>query len=353
MHRPVKAKELRQDIWSIQYLRAIAAIAVVLFHELQGIHPIFRLGEHGVDLFFVISGFIMVALTDGRKISPARFLLDRLARIAPPYWIATILVFLLVLMHVDFYSGSSDLTLLIKSLVFVPSDNGHGRVWPTLFLGWTLNFEMFFYVAFACALLIEPRVRLLCLTVVFILLIALGTLFAHGNAISTTYTSPLLAEFISGAWLGRIYGLRLNNQRFWPALSYCFSILSLLAAMSLMFPSLIFGCGAVFLVSAGLALERLERLPKIPLLKFLGDASFAIYLFQQFAFLAVDVSRPWLDRSIGALVHGHAPSRLLSIIAALALGPLVFVTVERPLTRAVRQLLTRVTHVPVRIGQAP
>src|SRR5690606_15242718 len=78
-----------KTLYGIQYLRAFAALAVVVFHaaERTGLH--FAIGAAGVDVFFVVSGFIMMAISDRRPMQPVAFLRDRLLRIAPSYWIVT------------------------------------------------------------------------------------------------------------------------------------------------------------------------------------------------------------------------------------------------------------------------
>lgn len=115
-------------LWSIQYLRAFAAIGVVVSHQMQMRSAVFQLGEHGVDMFFAISGFIMVALTDRRKVTPLSFMLDRIARIVPPYWIATAAAILASALGLHFYHASSDLAHLSKSLLFIPAFNHWGKI---------------------------------------------------------------------------------------------------------------------------------------------------------------------------------------------------------------------------------
>jgi exopolysaccharide production protein ExoZ len=117
--------ESQEQLWSLHYLRAFAAIAVVAFHRLSGgSHP-FPLGEYGVDIFFVISGFIMVALTVRRDITAKRFLLDRVARIVPLYWLATISTFILILFGTTIWQASDNPYLLVNLLFFIPTYNEH------------------------------------------------------------------------------------------------------------------------------------------------------------------------------------------------------------------------------------
>ena len=122
-----------QPIVSIQYLRAAAAIAVVVYHQFQGkAHGLFDLGKYGVDLFFVISGFIMVAMTESRHTTPLDFLKDRIVRIVPLYWTATLLAFLLLL------SGAKMFGYFLSSCEnhrFL-SQSGEDTFWATLGKTW-------------------------------------------------------------------------------------------------------------------------------------------------------------------------------------------------------------------------
>jgi exopolysaccharide production protein ExoZ len=332
-------------LWSIQYLRAAAAIGVVVFHQLQMRHWLFLIGEHGVDLFFVISGFIMVALTDARHSTAGTFVLDRIARIVPPYWLATACAFLLAAVDPHFYHGSTDLALLAKSLAFIPSINPFGQVQPTLYLGWTLNYEMFFYAVFALTLLM-PRGRLVLLSTLFALLVLTGALLRPTGAMESVYTDPLLLEFAAGAILGRVFGAGTHRAAVPLQACVALAVALALAVLSLCFPRLAFGAGAVALIAIGLLLERAGYMPRMAWLKQVGDASFAIYLFQQFAFLGTSTA---LNALFALFLHRAAPQlliQLLGIAAAILLGVLLSTYLERPMTRAVKRWMRGFTRVP-------
>ena len=110
-----------QPLYSIQYLRGIAAILVDLYHKF----PVYiRFGEHGVDLFFVISGFIMSSLTAARKTTPSSFIIDRLTRIVPVYWLVTLATVVSYRMHLLNPSRYTDDNIhLLSSLLFIPRFN--------------------------------------------------------------------------------------------------------------------------------------------------------------------------------------------------------------------------------------
>ena len=137
---------LREKIWSIQYIRGIAALVVVVWHTGWSRTV---LGQSGVDLFFVVSGFVMM-LVSGRESSPGRFSVARLARIAPLYWGVTLLFALL---------DHTPITKVMTSLLFWP--NGK---FPVVIQGWSLNLEMSYYLLFASTLIAPVRWRLPLLT---------------------------------------------------------------------------------------------------------------------------------------------------------------------------------------------
>lgn len=145
-------------IFSIQSLRALAALAVVVVHAADGaaansgnrhFGEVASIGAAGVDVFFVISGFIMYVTACSRPITPQRFLLDRFSRIVPLYWVAT---FLLMAVLVVGKAPIPDIRYLLASLALVPVDP-----LPYLGVGWTLVYEMFFYALLAAALIWRPR----------------------------------------------------------------------------------------------------------------------------------------------------------------------------------------------------
>ncbi len=143
----------------IQFLRGVAALLVVFWH-LFGL-PDFAAGSKlGVDLFFVISGFIMVHATascDGTLAYSLRFLVRRVIRIYPLWWAAA---FAYVLTSPNLLDNNIFLLWCISSVALIPVNlgadvvNGPGFIGaPILGVGWTLNYEMYFYLFFAASML--------------------------------------------------------------------------------------------------------------------------------------------------------------------------------------------------------
>ena len=171
------------EVASIQYLRALAALLVVFVHA-QEQYPIggriipsaFGLG--GVDLFFLISGFVMTFTAAQRPLTRLDFLKRRVVRIVPLYWTMTLatagLIFVAPALTRDSHFAWSD---LLTSLSFIPHYNAGkaGSISPIIKLGWTLNYEMFFYLVFAALLPLKPWLRTTSALLVFAVLIALET----------------------------------------------------------------------------------------------------------------------------------------------------------------------------------
>lgn len=198
-------------ILPIQYLRGIAAIMVVWYHAIAQVPGVSAylaagFGASGVDLFFVISGFIMVTTTFSKPMTPLEFLRRRIIRVVPLYWLLTLaMVTLALFMPSLFRTLIVSPATLIESLLFIPhfSASFPQKVWPLLVPGWTLNFEMFFYAVFACSLALPLRLRLPILATALCTLVGIGTsLGPFKSAAAQVYLSPMLLEFLAGAAIG-------------------------------------------------------------------------------------------------------------------------------------------------------
>ena len=200
---------------NIQILRFWAAFSVVLVHwEPDPSGVFFNItplapGAFGVDIFFVISGFVMAHTVLSAQTTPFSFFKRRLWRIVPLYWLLTFSVFLVAIVAPNMLKAtSSDPIELLKSLAFIPFIKANGLVQPTLFVGWSLNYEMFFYACFAIALYSSHAIGFL--TVAFIFLVAAGLFLPFDNVLWDFYSSPMLLEFLAGLWL-RVYVKEIAN----------------------------------------------------------------------------------------------------------------------------------------------
>src|SRR4051812_1323349 len=170
-------------VGTIQYLRALAAILIAFHHAMAppAIAPYYshHFAEFGVDLFFVISGYIMWTTTVGGQHGPLSFWLARIVRVAPLYWVFTTLFIVITLLTPQalFNPPSLDPWLTLKSYLFVPASSP-----PVYTLGWTLNYEMFFYLVFGLCLLVPQRhLRVTALAVILLGLVVAGRIGSPGN----------------------------------------------------------------------------------------------------------------------------------------------------------------------------
>lgn len=176
---------------SIQTLRGITALFIVLEHI-----RFLSCGAFGVDIFFCISGFMIMFSTHK---STKYFLRKRIIRIVPLYYLMTIGTFLLLLLFPGMFAQTkADPVFLIKSLLFIPFDIGDGILQPLMRIGWTVNCEIFFYVLFLIAMKISHKYRGLICSGLIVLLVILATVLPIDFAPLTFYGAPVMLEFILG-----------------------------------------------------------------------------------------------------------------------------------------------------------
>jgi exopolysaccharide production protein ExoZ len=274
-------------IVSIQYLRAVAALMVFAFHAAfrGGKAESFFIGAVGVDIFFVISGFVMWTVAQAGPPSLRAFVGHRLGRIVPLYWGVTLFYVFIGLVHPSLYPWPVlDFGEVVRSLLFIPYYAQNGELDPVVAPGWTLNIEMFFYAVFALGVLVPLRWRLAYLAVVLGLVALLGILAtSHPAPWVGAYGNQVVLEFLAGAAIGAL------STRGWipgPRVGLAL-VASAVAALGVMQvthfapPHLrlpVWGSPAAAMVLGGLAIERSGRLFHSRLLLALGDASYSIYL---------------------------------------------------------------------------
>jgi len=332
---------------NIQLLRAFAAVAVVLFHTgfaFPGMHPF---GSFGVDVFFVISGYIMARILDPENNSSDHFLRRRILRIVPPYWFFTLLIFIAAL-KVPQLMGATRATGidLLKSLFFIPFSKVNGLIQPLLFIGWSLNSEMFFYVALTVGLLFSKR-HATWFGAAIVLLVIFGCMpFAAVSDPARFYSSEINLNFLLGILsyyaakhTSPAMALRLRI----PALLVAFGSAALLIAVQGILPSpkyfygirvLILGIPSFFLVTSASILSQAEWDSQLASLVLIGDASYILYLIHPYCEYSLDRifahNHPWLksESATGALI-----GVTFSIVAAL----LIHVYAERPLVKVLNR----------------
>ena len=342
---------MRQKFVSIQYLRGFAAMLVLASHAL--LYPLVdhnlaygRLGWLGVILFFVISGFIMVAVTGEGRFSALDFLRRRFIRVVPMYWGATLLAAALALAVPNLFKTTVyDSGQLLLSLLFIPFHNPvSGGIHPLYKLGWTLNYEVFFYVCFALLAFLGAGARVVWLTAAFTALAVIGLLLQPQPAIPQFYTSFMPLAFCAGAWIG------LATLRGWIAaipqkIAYAvlaFGIVALVEGFAwdrgnLVEDGAAFAGFVSFASIVVLMAVRFEpQLPRVALLERIGDASYSIYLVHIYevailaglAFKLLDPANLWADYFVSAI----------SIVGGTVAGLVVYALIEKPLLGLVNTL---------------
>ncbi|MCL4716505.1 MAG: acyltransferase [Hyphomonadaceae bacterium] len=311
----------------VQTLRAWAALAVVVFHASSRAGDAILVGQAGVDVFFVVSGFIMWVLSE-RSPAPRDFMRDRILRITPLYWLATAAMVLGGLIGA-FPNLVLSPPYIFASFLFLPHPSPNGdEIWPILVQGWTLNYEMFFYALFALVLFARRASQLPLLLGAMLILVGAGRLFGAGNFVSAFYTDPILLEFAAGVLIGAFWTRGVVPN----AAVAAAMILAGMAAYALQAVAplegervVMYGAPAVLIVGGVVALERRGRMAVWPPLRFLGDASYSIYLFHTFAISVV-------GRLLGEMLPYWVETVVSTVAGALA-GVIVFVLIERPLMR--------------------
>lgn len=342
----MKHKELLK---SVQYLRAIAAMTVSIYHigNHAGVH--FETGACGVDVFFIISGFIMWSVTSGKKISPQTFIIDRVTRIAPPYAVLTIVTYLTALyVPAIFPNMKTDFFHFAMSLLFVPHVDPLGSSYPQIVSGWTLNYEMFFYVIFSFCLLIKEEARAMFSVSALVSLSVVGFFIDTKSPLVRTYTNPLLLEFCAGICLAKKSNTLKRCNLYWGLLTLTVGVIALFAWQLIygMDPEsyrfVIWGVPSLLIVAGLLIVDYHQKLFSIKTLSTIGNASFSIYLVNAFT-----VAASWRIMKNCSLPIYYIVAVLVSTMGGIAFWWLV----ERPLTRFVRRKLHRpvpiVDNIPI------
>jgi exopolysaccharide production protein ExoZ len=325
----------------VQALRGLAAFLVLVHHVLEESQPLFgeripaplvMFGASGVDLFFVISGFIMYYTNQGRfgkDGAPVDFLIRRVIRIVPLYWLCT---FVLVAAKIAGFYAHYHITAhgLIFSLLFLPNPN------IVLGAGWTLNYEMYFYTVISIWLFCStsrsgtfgiigsiPLITFMSwslppstmrtflgnpIALEFCFGMALGVAFTEGW-ISTQVSRAALLVGAAGLVLGATFGPRSGTAGLAPEVRFLFWGLP----------------AAVLLMSALSVAEAKGRFGKALLA--LGDASYSIYL-----------THPFVMTMYARILKAHPGSSIprpiwmvVPILVSLAVGLGTYSLVERPM----------------------
>ncbi|CAN7421234.1 acyltransferase [Bosea sp. LjRoot90] len=344
------------QLYGIQVLRALAALMVAVHHVQSdagflaakagtSFTPSHALPwTAGVDLFFVISGFIMVHSSAGlfdRPDGARLFIARRIARIVPLYWAATTL-FLMVLLASPalINSDTPSLKQITASYLFWPMPNVAGQLQPIYSLGWTLNYEMLFYVLFGVALFAPGR---LVVPLAAAALAGLVTAQAFAGPLPLPFGfwgQPIVLEFAAGMAVGllRRGGLRIDGRLRWLMAAAGIALFVIASgdgwAQTSWGAVALRGPAALLLVTAA-ACGRNVTAPSalVRALALLGDASYALYLVHPFAMRALrEIFARMAPEATGLFI-------VLALIAAVLAALAVYHWFERPMTKVLRRTL--------------
>ena len=332
-------------LFNLQVLRGLAALGVVFYHTDYRLAGNWHTDFFGVAIFFVISGFIMCFIT---RENADDFLKMRLIRIVPIYWLCTFaLVFLMFRFAV--FKPSTWLTAPVgraddplwayagRSLLFLPSEK-----FPILGVGWTLNFEMYFYIVFAVALWINRRLAPLIVTAFLI-----AVFYSDGTVctlfICHYYSHDYIHYFLAGVALFYIWMFGSVLARGWPVAWMCaLGLLYFFGSQFIRpvwpdwllpyywwFPPFVVAC-ALFLESSG---APITWKPAV----LLGDASYSLYLTHTIFY---SVERRFLQDWHFPTPKESIALMLFEVVTATAIGIAVHLYVEKPLLRRIRLTLS-------------
>jgi exopolysaccharide production protein ExoZ len=326
---------------SIQILRAVAALAVLISHLSGSLAefgyfpnpvPVFDFGAAGVDLFFVISGFIMVYTSErlfAEPGAPQRFFSRRLIRIFPLYWALTTITVAA--------SGWHGLSLpehlawknIIGSYLLFPMTGSNGGAFPVLVQAWTLYYEMFFYALFAFVIVFPKHFAVVILTVIFVVVVSVARLVGPNLEVPwSIWSAPIIYEFVFGMWIALAFR---SGWRLHPAVC-CIGAIAVLTLMvtahqygliderpltSNYSRPLIWGTGAALIVATFALADVTRSLPTVlrPLVV-LGDASYALYLVHEFVPLGLHAIHA--PRIVDPASYPFSYSALTAAIAILS-----------------------------------
>jgi exopolysaccharide production protein ExoZ len=318
-------------IANLQVLRAMAALGVVIYHTryefVRGVHTDLQ----GVAVFFVISGFIMCFITrDGHN---SQFLANRFIRIVPMYWLFTLLMFFLHRLS-PMAINQPTVADLPASLMFLPSEQ-----LPVLGVGWTLNFEVYFYLVFGSALLINWRFAPL-ITVAFIYTVFALDQRGYGGFLAHYYSHDYIHYFIVGIAIYYLWTFGAAMLRGWPVIAVCSAglLFFLVSQFSMQqwpawllpyytwLPGLVVAC-ALFLESCG------GRIAWRPLL-LMGDASYSLYLSHS---IILSIANKILQAFWPSATENFAVV-VFEILIAVLTGIAAHLYLEKPLLREIRNI---------------
>lgn len=326
-------------IFSIQYLRFIACIMVVVLHITKkislnsgGEDGYFYLGASGVDIFFVISGFIMAYISNKKESNGLVFIKSRIVRIYPIYAITLIPYILIFIAAPELVNSHGQPPSILKSITLIPFISGS----YVNMVSWTLSFEFYFYIIFAVSLFISKK-AIETSSIIILSLLLIGVLFDI-----TLIKSAIVIEFLIGMWIFKI----LNGREVKKSIAIAIIMLGLIL-ISTSSNTEVGGTGFDRVVYYGIPSTIIfigfllinQTTHEIKSLSLLGAASYSIYLthiitINAIYFLFKKITNPsdfyWFVVAIATL-------------SSVVVGLLAYKLIEVPSSKLIRSLFIKKT----------
>ena len=328
-------------IFSIQYMRAIAAVLVVINHaawkgEQFSTNPLgwFNIGGVGVDLFFIISGYIMCHTVYLKKINFISFLNARIKRIIPLYWVLTTMALTIFIALPEKVNSSGGVINIIHSYTLFPVPIEDKYLIQN---GWTLSYEFFFYFLFAFCLGLITKYKFILPATIIIILVSSGHFITSDNYLLGFVTNPLLLEFSFGIMAFYIF----KTKQLSFTLGFFLIVLSILSITFVNiydppFSRIInWGFPAVLFFTGMMTFEPFfnrKKGYKISILfKMIGDSSYSLYLFHPFSLVVCSL----LFSKIG--LHNFGYMFVFSlVVSSIISGYLCYFLLEKNLLRIIK-----------------
>jgi len=328
-------------IYSVQYMRAIAALFVVIHHAAwkggqysSSSFDWFVIGEAGVDLFFIISGYIMCHTVDNKNINFTRFIKARVLRIIPLYWVLTTMALAVYLLFPEKVNSSGGHTNIFLSYTLFPTLDSY-----LINNGWTLSYEFFFYFLFAFSLGFAAKYKYLYSVAIILALVSIGNIVSSNIHLFDFITNPLLLEFTFGIGIFYLFKertLSFSTGAVLIALSILLIVLvnnfqpDLSRVISYGIPSLLFFIGMIALEPI---FKRNNKNIFNQLFEYIGNSSYSLYLSHPFALVACSI----IFEKLGLHQYGFLFVALL-VVCSVVSGHLCYLILEKNLTKLTKKM---------------
>lgn len=335
---------------SIRLLRFFAVAFIVAFHAET---YLLRMAEgtritpsivipFGTDLFFIISGFLMVYVTAGKSLTFSQFIIPRFARLIPLYWLFTSLMLtILILAPKLFYSSKLDIWHVAASYTLVPYPHPFtGLQRPLLVWGWILNLLIPISAVYALFLRFSVRTRVFFVGVVLVSVVVLNQFGRDRFGLINFYGSAITLEFLFGMAVGVFY-LEFGPIKPLYASALLVMGLAILAVGIKLHVSegsdrvWYWGISSVCLLAGSISIEKGLGWINFRILNHMGDASYSTILTQ---FFSLGLANYIINATYLSAILGEAGSQILFFVSVLTVGSLTYIYIERPWVKFIRRI---------------